>query len=776
MASLVDGRDWSAALALGDKLAATSLASQGNTFRILIEGLITDGQIDKALSLMDTFFRANPDKFSCTSVMRSLIRAHRVDEALALFRRMSHIDHVAGSVLAVGFLHAGRLTDAARLVLELDRLQPPPGASLYRQLLSAMLDARDRAGAAAFVAASKRPAAIARCADLLARLGIDDAAKSAVSLLSHTKEKADAHATSHGRRIIGALVQFSRRGKVEEVERMVNEIPDDESATLADARSVLLDTYVNQRQFAKAAQLLRRIKDGVPLSKWLLQAALKAHVALGDVRAAADLLEEAAAHRGVTPDVSACNTVLTGWVRLRRMQEAEALFEAMSLRGVAPTLVSYIILLRGYCEAGDLQQAEGLVQRMRAAGVQPTAVIWSALLTLLGRKDLPAALARLEALVAEGLQPSPELCNTLINRLASKDMPKALAMKDRLLRGPHKPDSVTYNTLVSALLKRNDPATAETLCTEMSTLGLAPDLLMCKDMARAWRTAGDAAKAVAWEAKAEAFGVNVAKQESDPASPAVQLLRKALSAVTSGELSEMRAHVTCLRTANVRAEDYVVLARRLAHRGALDEVRWLLSEAQAAGVGRPVGIWNVLLNEHVRMRREGEAAALLREMQEEGTQPDAETFALQLAMLAHGGKLTEAEALFNSMKELGVPPTTIACNRLMHAYAKCGDIRRAMWLLDHMLELGALPDPYTYLELVRVNVVGGDLNAAIKLVEERADVLPPSAFLFVIRALERAHEPSGPLIRSLRLRMARARKQYGVREASYTQLRHMLDD
>ena len=222
-------------------------------------------------------------------------------------------------------------------------------------------------------------------------------------------------------------------------------------------------------------------------------------------------------------------------------------------------------------------------------------------------------------------------------------------------------------------------------------------------------------------------------------------------------------------------DDYVVLAKRLAHRGALDEIRWLLSETSAAGLGRPVGIWNVILAELVRLRKESEAAALLQEMVNDGTQPDADTFGLQVALLAQTNRLSEADVLFNSMKDRGVQPTTFACNRLMHAYARNADLKRATWLLERMGELGVQPNPFTYAELVRLHVMRGDISAALKVTDDHGDGLPPSAFLPLIRELERSSEASAELIAKLKHRMEKARKQAGARDTSYTQLRHMLE-
>lgn len=247
MSALVDARDWPAALALAKKLTSTSLASQAQTLRIYIEGLLASRQGAEASAWIGHFLRANPDKFSATSVMRALVRAGRVDDALFLFKRMREKDHVSGSVLARGFLQDGRLDELIKLLLEMERFQPLPSTSLYRQLLSALLAREKFTDAKRFVEASTNADALARCADLLARLGIDDAAMKGVRRLAHVGT-ADGLET---RRVVGTLVALSQQGKVDEIEKLIDEIPAHDTPTLADARAVLLDSYIKERRFSK---------------------------------------------------------------------------------------------------------------------------------------------------------------------------------------------------------------------------------------------------------------------------------------------------------------------------------------------------------------------------------------------------------------------------------------------------------------------------------------------------------------------------------------------
>lgn len=81
-----------------------------------------------------------------------------------------------------------------------------------------------------------------------------------------------------------------------------------------------------------------------------------------------------------TPNLHLYNTIISGFCRTDRMQEAYDRFELMQSKGLCANQVTYTILIQGHIMSGDIDSAIEIFNKMNADGVAPDNIVCNTLL------------------------------------------------------------------------------------------------------------------------------------------------------------------------------------------------------------------------------------------------------------------------------------------------------------------------------------------------------------------------------------------------------------
>jgi pentatricopeptide repeat protein len=233
------------------------------------------------------------------------------------------------------------------------------------------------------------------------------------------------------------------------------------------------------------------------------------------------------------PDVLAYNTVLLGWVRAQRPDQAERLLHTMYEKGeVLPNQTSFNTVLAAWAKVGAVDEAEAILTTMhdisREGGntldIRADVVSYNTVLDAWAKasKHRPDALKRSQAILHHmedlyragdvHVKPNATTWNTVMNCAAEagkSDAAERLMEEFRKASAENLVDGVpsvrTWNTLLSACLEKGDAHRAKRMLDEMkATAGkwaVEPDIISYNTVLHCFarsnqRDAGDEAMAL----------------------------------------------------------------------------------------------------------------------------------------------------------------------------------------------------------------------------------------------------------------------------------------
>lgn len=76
------------------------------------------------------------------------------------------------------------------------------------------------------------------------------------------------------------------------------------------------------------------------------------------------------------PDVVTYSTLIDGYCKASRMQDALEVLDSMVERGILPDVVTYTTLIAGYCKEGEMEEAMKLHNEMIDKGMVPDPITY----------------------------------------------------------------------------------------------------------------------------------------------------------------------------------------------------------------------------------------------------------------------------------------------------------------------------------------------------------------------------------------------------------------
>nr|QSQ68583.1 hypothetical protein PY_017543 [Puya raimondii] len=383
--------------------------------------------------------------------------------------------------------------------------------------------------------------------------------------------------------------------------------------------STLMSLSLRLRDPSRALALFSRLRaDGIAPDLRAFNAALAALSALGLLRDARRLLLSAMPAASVAPDASSYAPLLSALVRRRRFLAALSLFSHMRASRVRPDLPVLNIALHAYGRLGLARDADRLFWSMRRhLGVDPGLVSYNTMLRVYGDAGL----------FGEAVH--------LFRLMQRKAVPQ---------------NAVTYNTMIAIYGKSLEHEKATNLLHEMRRRGIEPDAVTYSTVISLWAKAGKLDRAAKLFQKLRDAGAEI-----DP------VLYQTMIVVY--ERAGLVAHARRLLH-DLRHEQGGVpkgtAVKILAGAGRLEEAAWVFRQAVDAGEAKDVSVFKAMIDLFSRNRKHRNVVEVFDKMRAAGFFPDSETIA---TVLNAYGKLQEfdtAAALYKEMQEEGC----VFCDRV----------------------------------------------------------------------------------------------------------------
>ncbi|KAJ8753616.1 hypothetical protein K2173_022857 [Erythroxylum novogranatense] len=154
--------------------------------------------------------------------------------------------------------------------------------------------------------------------------------------------------------------------------------------------------------------------------------------------------------RGLSPNITTCNTMLKGYIRAGQINEAWDFFLEMKKRKCEIDVVTYTTVIHGFGVVGEVKRAQKVFYRMVEDGVLPSVATYNAFIQVLCKKDnVENAMSVFEEMVKKGYVPNSVTYNLLIRGLFhAGQMERAMELMERMKDDECDPNVQTYNIAI----------------------------------------------------------------------------------------------------------------------------------------------------------------------------------------------------------------------------------------------------------------------------------------------------------------------------------------
>jgi pentatricopeptide repeat protein len=183
--------------------------------------------------------------------------------------------------------------------------------------------------------------------------------------------------------------------------------------------------------------------------------------------------------KNILPNVVTYSTMVDGYAKAGRLEEALGLFNEMKFLAIRLDRVSYNTLLSIYAKLGRFEEALNVCKEMESCGIKKDAVTYNALLGGYGKQGkYDDVRKKFEEMKAENVSPNLLTYSTLIDVFSKGGLYKeAMEVFGEFKHAGLKADVVLYSALIDALCKNGLVESAVSLLDEMTKEGIRPNVV-----------------------------------------------------------------------------------------------------------------------------------------------------------------------------------------------------------------------------------------------------------------------------------------------------------
>lgn len=237
---------------------------------------------------------------------------------------------------------------------------------------------------------------------------------------------------------------------------------------------------VDENQLKVALRFYRHMRQiGIPLTVTSLNVLIKALCKNSGTMDSAIKIFREMPNRGYPPDSYTYGTLINGFCRFRKLNEAKELFKEMKVKGCLPSVVTYTSLINGLSQSQNLDDALEYLEEMTCKGIHPNVFTYSSLMDGLCKSGYTLkAVELLEVMIGKGRLPNLITYSTLINGLCKEGKIQiAVELLDRMKIQNIKPDAGLYSKIINGFCQILNFNEAANFLDEMVLGGITPNRL-----------------------------------------------------------------------------------------------------------------------------------------------------------------------------------------------------------------------------------------------------------------------------------------------------------
>ncbi|KAF3792927.1 Pentatricopeptide repeat-containing protein [Nymphaea thermarum] len=483
----------------------------------------------------------------------------------------------------------------------------------------------------------------------------------------------------------------------------------------------MVQVRLNAGKYDMALSLLEQMQSrNIPFSMFAYNTLLHCHVCKEDV-AAAESTFQVMSKMG-TPDSSACNDLLSLYVKLGLLKKAKAFILNLKTKNIKFDMPLYRTVIKVYGKEGLVNQAEELVNEMQSYGLELDDFTKTSLVRMYGESG--------KMIEAE-------------NTFKALEKPDVVAISLMLQLHLEKGDDIKINGFLTSLLETSGGLEAASqLIRKFVKSGKDP--LWC---------AGEINKAE----KLHFLVVELGAKPGDTSIASLisfygrqhqlRLAKKVFDSVTGSSAvgrpvysSMIDAYARCgnLEEANRLYEEMVAqglgqdavtisvmvnaftnhgnpldrkpkIMRVVSCAGKLLLAADIYDRMASSGVPTSLQTYSTMIRQYFVYGKAGnldKASEMFNTALSADIKIDEKAYTNMITCYGKAGRTSEAFALFNEMKKEGIRPGKISYDTMINAFAVTGLYEQAQQLFQTMQSEGYCPDTFTHLALTRAYLEG----------------------------------------------------------------------
>ncbi|KAL6652661.1 hypothetical protein ACP70R_011586 [Stipagrostis hirtigluma subsp. patula] len=234
----------------------------------------------------------------------------------------------------------------------------------------------------------------------------------------------------------------------------------------------LMNSFIGHGRAWDAVALFERwIQEGLyHPDVWSFNVVIKGVCRVGDVQKALKLVERMDEF-GCSPDTITHNILVDGLCRVKEVNKGREVLRRLQKDGVCmPNVVTYTSVISGYCKAGRMEDAIAVYNDMVGSGTTPNTVTYNVLINGCGKAgDMESAAKMYHQMMIRRCPPDVVTFSSLIDGYCrSGQLDGAMRTWKEMAQCHIQPNVYTFSIIIHALCKQNRSEEAKGLLKELN--------------------------------------------------------------------------------------------------------------------------------------------------------------------------------------------------------------------------------------------------------------------------------------------------------------------
>ncbi|KAL8268403.1 hypothetical protein R6Q59_002201 [Mikania micrantha] len=448
--------------------------------------------------------------------------------------------------------------------------------------------------------------------------------------------------------------------------------------------------------------------------------------------------------RGVQPVCHLWKSLVFGFCKTGRVEEAELLSIEMESHGFFVDKVMYTSLINGYCKNRKVKMGMRLFYKMLKMGCQPDTYTYNTLMHGLVNFGFFDKIWVLHTHMIElGLEPDVLTYQIMINKFCKENkVDCALALFSSMCGRGLIPNVHCYTSIIPTLYKESRMEVDE-ICQKMLDSGVIPDQVMFFKLVKEYPKGYELHLTLMFLNAIAKYGCGIDSLQSSVSFGPNESIRYQIDHIL-GKIVDLCPHLAnmaysiyiiglCLGGKSDDALRVVIfminlgfqplisaynsLIKCFSQDGFVEHSSALIELMEGMGMIPNSTTFLVMVNEHCKQIDLASAFNVLRLMDDRRLKPNVAIYDCIIRCLGKEKRVFDAHGMFKRLLESGVDPDDALYFRMINVYAKYGQAIEAERLFNRMMKHGIQLNSHGYSSLVSGFVKKNMMEKAVMYLE-----------------------------------------------------------